>query len=168
MLVDNMYPPTILPAVKMAKSAGLTVVSDIERDMPTLPEIRRYIDHYICSAEFALPHTGCDCPAEACRRMEQVGHHQSVVVTAGADGVYWQTREDDEVRHLSAHSVKAADTTGCGDVFHAAFCYGLLQEWPIEKIIPFANAAAGVKATRTGGFTAVPTMDEIQRVLGAS
>ena len=57
-MVDHLYPAAILPAVRMARQLGLQVVSDIEMEMPELAEIRAGIDHFICSAEFALPFTG--------------------------------------------------------------------------------------------------------------
>ena len=40
--------------------------------------------------------------------------------------------------------VNAKDTTGAGDVFHGGFIYGILQNWPLEKIMRFANTAAGL------------------------
>jgi sugar/nucleoside kinase (ribokinase family) len=30
------------------------------------------------------------------------------------------------------------DTTGAGDVFHAGFIYGLLQNWEVTEILRFA------------------------------
>jgi len=164
-LVDNLHPPAILPAVRMARDAGLTVVSDIERDMPDLLEIRRYVDHYICSAEFALPYTGCLSPVSACEAMARSVDHASVVVTAGEAGCYWRLAGMQGTRHVPAHPVETVDTTGCGDVFHGAFCHGLVQGWAMERTIAFANAAAAVKATRTGGWAAVPTLREVERML---
>ena len=59
------------------------------------------------------------------------------------------------------------DTTGCGDVFHGIFCHGVAQGWPMEKVIDWAIAGASIKATRTGGWWAVPTIEEIERALAA-
>ena len=36
-----------------------------------------------------------------------------------------------------AGSLEAVDTTGCGDVFHAGFIYGLIQAWKHEKSFDF-------------------------------
>lgn len=167
LLVDNMHTSAILPAVRMARQAGLQVVSDIEGDLPDLAEIRRYIDHYICSAEYALPFTGCGSAERACELMSRSADHRSVVITAGADGCYWTSAGQHGVRHLPAHKVKAVDTTGCGDVFHGAFCHGLAAGWPVDRVIRYASAAAAVKATRTGGWAAVPTMSEVTHLLEA-
>ncbi len=165
LLVDHLYSPTILPAVRMARGQGLQVVSDIEREMPQLAEVRGCIDHFICSEEFAVPLTGADGPQEACRELAQSGQHRTIVVTAGQQGCYWCVEGESDIRQTSAHRIEPVDTTGCGDVFHGAFCHGLARGWPIDRIIPFANAAAAVKATRTGGWLAVPTRQEVEKIL---
>lgn len=165
LLVDHLYPPTILPAVRMARDLGLVVVSDIETEMPQLAEVRDCIDHFICSLEFAVPYTGAGGPAEACLALAQTGQHRTVVVTAGKEGCYWRLQGQSDIKHTPAHQIEPVDTTGCGDVFHGAFCHGLVQRWPIEQILRFANAAAAIKATRTGGWAAVPTLEEVQEIL---
>jgi len=165
LLVDHFGPPTILAGVRIAKRLGLQVVSDIERDVPELPEIRHHVDHLVCSAEFAVPYTAAQSPAEACEALVSSGAHRTVVVTAGDRGCYWQVADGGGVRHQRAHKVKAVDTTGCGDVFHGVFCHGLAQGWPMEKIIAWSNAGAAIKAGRIGGWMAVPTSEEIERML---
>ena len=165
LLVDNLNPPCILEAVKLAKQAGMIIVSDIERDSPEYPETRKYIDHLVHGSEFALPYTQTRCPAEACKTLADSGDHETVVVTAGEDGCYYRLRGDNTVHHHPAYKIQPIDTTGCGDVFHGVFCYGVAQGWPIEKTIEYATAAAAIKATRSGGWLAVPTLDEIQDML---
>jgi sugar/nucleoside kinase (ribokinase family) len=139
-------------------------VSDIEAEMPQLAEIRAGIDHFICSAEFALPFTGRGDPRAACDALRQSAPHQVVVVTAGDDGCYWCTADRAPVEHVPAHRVESVDTTGCGDVFHGAYCHGVAAGWNVERIVHFANAAAAIKATRTGGWAAVPTHEEIRQL----
>jgi sugar/nucleoside kinase (ribokinase family) len=34
--------------------------------------------------------------------------------------------------YAPAFHVQPLDTTGAGDIFHAGFIYGLLQDWPIS------------------------------------
>ncbi len=165
LLVDHLHPPTLLPAVRMARELGLEVVSDIELEMPQLGEIRDDIDHFICSTEFALPYTNTGGGREACLALAQSSQHRTVVVTAGKEGCYWCVQGQSGITHTRAHRIEPVDTTGCGDVFHGAFCHGLVQRWPMDQIIRFANAAAAIKATRTGGWAAVATPDEVQELL---
>ena len=56
----------------------------------------------------------------------------------------------------------AVDTTGAGDVFRAAFIYGLLKGLPPRDMLRFANAAAAVSCTRAGAMASVPTTDEAE------
>jgi ribokinase len=168
LMVDHLYPAAILPAIRLARRLGLQVVSDIELEMPELAEIRAGVDHFICSTEFALPYTGQQDPRAACEMLSCSAPHKTVVVTAGNDGCYWRTPDAPAVTHVPAHRIEPVDTTGCGDVFHGAFCHGLAEGWDIERIVHFANAAAAVKATRTGGWAAVPSREEVARILERS
>ncbi len=167
LMIDHFNGPSILAGVRLAKQAGCQVVSDIERPPAEFPEIRRHIDHLVCSAEFSMPFTGTDRPEAACAALAAGGAHRCVVVTGGERGCFWSENAG-PVRHLPAHVVKPVDTTGCGDVFHGVYCHGLAAGWPLERVLAYANAGAGIKATRTGGWWAVPTSGEIEHMLGFS
>ena len=56
--------------------------------------------------------------------------------------------------------VKARDTTGAGDTFHGAFCIGLRQGWPLERICVFSSACAALQCKRLGGRPGIPSRDE--------
>jgi sulfofructose kinase len=69
--------------------------------------------------------------------------------------------------------VKALDTTGAGDVFHAALCFAL-SELGAEasaaqerQAIRFACAAAALKCTQRYGALGAPTRAEVLRFLEA-
>ncbi|MBP1605641.1 MAG: iolC, partial [Acidobacteria bacterium] len=64
-------------------------------------------------------------------------------------------------------AVQAVDTTGAGDVFRGGFIYGLLQQWPVDRVLRFANAAAAVSCTRTGALDGVPSLEDIVRLGGS-
>ena len=165
LLVDHLNPPAILAGVKIAKKLGLTIVSDIERHSPQFEETRTYIDHLVCSEQFSMAYTKADTPELACKALAESGNHEAVVVTAGNQGCWWVKNGDRPMHHHPAHKVKAIDTTGCGDVFHGSYCHGVAQDWPIDKIIAYASAAAAIKATRTGGWLAVPTIQEVEEMM---
>jgi len=50
----------------------------------------------------------------------------------------------------SAFKVKPLNPTGSGDVYNAAFVYGVLQGWAPAEAALFANAAAALHILRTG------------------
>ena len=62
-------------------------------------------------------------------------------------------------------NLKAVDTTGAGDVFHAGFIYGLLQNWEVVDILRFANAVAALKCRDLGGRKGIPPLEEAQKFL---
>jgi sugar/nucleoside kinase (ribokinase family) len=163
--IDHLDPVAALAAARLAKHAGLQIVSDVERICLELPALRSLIDHFICSAPFAHQYTGAEHPAEACQLLADSGEHHTVVVTAAETGCYWWSRDAREVTHQAGHVIESCDTTGCGDVFHGVFCHGLAKRWPIGQIIEWSNAAAALHAGRTGDWSHLPTAEEIDLLL---
>jgi sugar/nucleoside kinase (ribokinase family) len=68
--------------------------------------------------------------------------------------------DHDRLIRAPAHSVVAIDTTGCGDIFHAGFTYGLVQRWPEDRCLDFGAWAAAQIATRLGGRTGIPAVGD--------
>ena len=61
--------------------------------------------------------------------------------------------------------VPIVDTTGCGDVFHGGFIYGLLKNWPVEVSSEFASAVAAIKCEKLGGRAGCPSFEEARNFL---
>jgi len=57
---------------------------------------------------------------------------------------------------------------GAGDAFGGALCHGLLNEWDVERMGHFANAAGALVATRLTCADAMPTVAELETMIGAS
>ncbi len=53
-------------------------------------------------------------------------------------------------RHIPPYHVTEIDPTGAGDCYDAAFLVGLSEEWPLEEVGLFANAAGALATTRLG------------------
>ncbi|MDA8101667.1 MAG: 5-dehydro-2-deoxygluconokinase [Nitrospiraceae bacterium] len=62
-------------------------------------------------------------------------------------------------------SVDVVNGLGAGDAFGGAFCHGLLQGWPLQKVLDFANAAGAIVASRLECSTAMPTTGEVEELL---
>jgi sugar/nucleoside kinase (ribokinase family) len=63
--------------------------------------------------------------------------------------------------------LKPVDTTGAGDVFHAAFAYSLLRSDKLPQSLEFCNAAAGLScmgAGARGGITDLAKIEELVRM----
>jgi sulfofructose kinase len=94
---------------------------------------------------------------------------QVAMVTLGEHGVLWT--HGDEVFAQEAFKVQALDTTGAGDVFHAALLIAL--SWPEfardeRSAVRFACAAAAIKCTRRLGALHAPSRAEVQNLLSKS
>jgi sugar/nucleoside kinase (ribokinase family) len=63
--------------------------------------------------------------------------------------------------HVPGFPVDEVDPTGCGDAFSAAFAYGSIKQWPLEKTALFANAVGAVTATKRGSMEGIETITDI-------
>jgi 5-dehydro-2-deoxygluconokinase len=85
------------------------------------------------------------------------------VVKQGPKGVLAKTRE--ETVEVAPYMVDVVNGLGAGDGFGGALCYGLLQGWPLERILRFANVAGAIVAGRRECSTAMATTAEIDDIL---
>jgi sugar/nucleoside kinase (ribokinase family) len=153
-----------LRAARMARSAGVAVVADFEDEAaPLFQEVLALVDHLILSAELACRITTESSAAQAARALWQADR-SVVLVTSGANGCWSVSAENGlEARHHPAFAVTAADTTGCGDVFHGAYAASLARGDPLQERIRFAAAAAALKAMH-GEIPRRPAVEEFLRV----
>jgi sulfofructose kinase len=149
LFIDHLGMKGNLRAARSARAAGVAVVADLENAThPLFPEVLGLIDHLILSGEFALGHTHKTDPGAAALALWQ-SDRAVVIVTCGADGC-WSVSDADSLhaRHHPAFAIQAADTTGCGDVFHGAYAASLARGDALDDRIRFAGAAAALKAER--------------------
>ena len=81
------------------------------------------------------------------------------IVKQGPRGVLAKTR--DETVEVPVHQVAVVNGLGAGDGFGGALCHGLLEGWPLERTLRFANVAGAIVASRLECSTAMPTTDEV-------
>jgi 5-dehydro-2-deoxygluconokinase len=85
------------------------------------------------------------------------------IVKQGPKGVLARTR--DERVEVASFPVKVVNGLGAGDAFGGALCHGLLAGWPLERVLRFANVAGATVASRLECSTAMPTADEVERLM---
>lgn len=61
--------------------------------------------------------------------------------------------------------VDVVNGLGAGDAFGGAVCHGLLQQWSLDRICEFANAAGALVTTRLACADAMPTVEEVMALL---
>ena len=147
---------------KWAKEEGMPTVIDIDKVESLTPELVREIDFVITSSRFPSLFTGISDREKALIELQK-HTHGFLCATLGREGAI--ALVNGELLHVSGFEGNIVDTTGAGDVFHAGFIYGLLQNWEVAEILKFANAVAVLKCRDLGGRRAIPTLGEVQKFL---
>lgn len=88
---------------------------------------------------------------------------QVAMVTLGERGVLWTRGQG--MHSLPGFRVKAVDTTGAGDVFHAALALALSETDDETSAILFASAAAALKCTQRYGVLGTPSRHQVDEYL---
>ncbi len=139
----------------------LPISPDLFKDKALTPETMRHVDVLFVNRKEALALTGREQPLEAAGELAALGP-RIVAVKLGSEGcLTWSRGECISSRSLD---VDAHDPVGAGDYFGAAFAYGLLQGWNLQRVSDFANAFAALCISREKG-KALPSMVETLAVL---
>lgn len=164
--LDGLQQEASLAAARLAREAGVTTVLDGGTFREGTDGLLPFIDHLVVSETFALQATGREEPRSALEILLSRGA-QAVTVTFGERGSRTLSRDGEEF-HQPAFPVDAVDTTGCGDVFHGGYIYGMLQGWDLRRSVRFAAACAALKTRALGGRTAIPSLSEVAAFLSRS
>ncbi|MBI5492502.1 MAG: sugar kinase [Deltaproteobacteria bacterium] len=153
LLLDGLMAGASLEAARTARLLGIPVMLDAGRMRPGMMKLCSLADYIVASSEFAAglgPGT-----IEAIEKLSSY-NPKAVTITLGKKGSV--TSFNGKLFRQKAFKVKAVDTTGAGDVFHAGYIYGLLKNWAIEKTVEFASAFAALKCLKAGGRAGIPTL----------
>jgi ribokinase len=88
---------------------------------------------------------------------------QTAVVKLGEGGVYYSG--PDGSGHVVSHDVEAIDTVAAGDAFGGAFAVALGERRGIETAVRAGAAAGALAVTRPGAQEAMPSRDEVLRLM---
>jgi sulfofructose kinase len=150
-------------AATWARAAGIPVIADLDELYPGVEELIENIDYLIVSRDFPTRLTS----EPNLEKALQVIHHRYgcalVAATLGEEGVVaWDGKQ---LHHTPAYCVSVVDTTGAGDIFHAGFIYGLLQNWPLSRQLDFACAAAALNCTAVGARGGIQPLETIEDLM---
>lgn len=158
--LDHYSIDAAIAAAKIAKQGGVQVVLDAESVHPEIDTLLPLVDVLIVCAAFAREYSGCDDCEDALKFLHKNTAAHTVAITAGDAGSY--CRDNTGTHRQLAFPVSALDTTGCGDVYHGAFIYGLIEQWPLARTAEFASAAAALNCRALGGQAGIPDLDEVE------
>jgi sulfofructose kinase len=159
--VDGYDTKAAAVAAGWARAAGIPVIADLDELYPGMDQLLENVDYLIVSRDIPSRLMAEPDLEMALRQMQRRYGCRLTAATLGHDGVLaWNGKQ---LHHTSAYRVPVVDTTGAGDIFHAGFIYGLLQNWPLERQLDFACAAAALNCMAVGargGIQAIETIEE--------
>jgi 5-dehydro-2-deoxygluconokinase len=86
-----------------------------------------------------------------------------VVIKRGELGVLGMSAEG--LLELPPFPSEVVNGLGSGDAFSGALVHGVLMGWDLRRMLTFANIAGAIVASRLEASTAMPTSDEVDRLL---
>jgi sulfofructose kinase len=150
-------------AAGIAREAGIPVTADIDNLCPGVEGLLANVDYLLASRDFPARLTGeADLQKSLPALHTQYGLRVAGA-TLGREGVLaW---DGSVFLYSPGFCVRAVDTTGAGDIFHGAFLYALLQDWPLARSLDFSNAAAALNCTAVGARGGISPLDGIEHLM---
>jgi len=163
LLVDGRDTAAAARAAKSAREAGIPVIADLDEPYSGLDPLLENVDYLIVSRDFPAAFSGETSLQESLPALQRRFGCHLTAATLGTDGVLaWDGKH---FHYARAYQVPAVDTTGAGDIFHAGFIYGLLQNWPLQRNLDFACAAAALNCMTAGARGGIQTVEEIAALM---
>jgi sulfofructose kinase len=161
--IDGHDTAAVARCAEIARSNRIPVTVDVDTIYPGFDKVLPNVDYLISSSEFPAGWTGEQDHFKALELIQKQYGMRVAAMTLGADGAL--ALIDRAFVYSPAFVVNCVDTTGAGDVFHGAFCYAILQEWPIKKALDFSNAMAALNCTAIGARGGIATLEQAQSLL---
>ncbi len=152
-------------AASLARRAGVPVVADVDAPGPGVEALLAVVDFPLVSRSFAETLSLDGTVRGGLDRLVQLGARMAVA-TLGDRGCL--ARIGDREIACPAFPIAPRDTTGAGDVFHAAFAWGVLEGFSGERLLRTANAAAALACRGLGAQGDLPTRARTRGVPAAS
>ena len=163
LLIDGHDTSAAAAAAKWARDAEVPVVADVDAYYSGLEVLLECTDYLFSAQDFPKRFTKNSNLLQALREISRRFRCRVTGATLGSFGaVAW-----DGIRyHYSpGFSVRAVDTTGAGDVFHAGVAYGILKGWELPRILEFSNAAAALNCTALGARGGIKSLAAIRYLI---
>jgi sulfofructose kinase len=159
-LADPRWPDGAAAALAWAREHG--VPSLLDADVAPLPAIDRLVPlaRWVAFSEPGLALWARGRPRDDALAAARALGPALALVTLGADGARWLDANGTAMQ-VQPPAVKAVDTTGAGDVFHAALALALAEGQGTPEAVTWACAAAAFKCERGFGAEGAPTRAEL-------
>jgi sulfofructose kinase len=150
-------------AARIARSAGIPVIADLDNLYPGVKALLENVDYAVTSREFPARLFADDDLCVSLPAMARRFGCRLTAATLGADGVLaW---DGARFHYCPAFQLQPVDTTGAGDVFHAALAFALLRGDALPRVLEFSCAAAGLACTEMGARGGIRSLQEIEDLI---
>jgi sulfofructose kinase len=161
--VDGHDTAAAATAAAWARAANIPVIADVDDLYPGVETLLKTVDYLITSRDIPgrllqEPNLKKSLPA-----LQKRFGSRLTAATLGEEGVLaW---DGSQFHYAPAFCIQPTDTTGAGDIFHAAFIYALLQSWPLPRQLDFACAAAALNCTALGARAGIQPVAAIEHLI---
>jgi sulfofructose kinase len=161
-LADPRWADGAAAALAWARARG--VPSLLDADVAPLPALDRLVPlaRWVAFSEPGLALWARGREREPALAAARSLGPELALVTLGPDGACW-VGDEGGLDCISAPAVQARDTTGAGDVFHAALALALVEGRATRDAVAWACAAAAFKCERGLGADGAPTRADLER-----
>ena len=112
-------------------------------------------------AKTPMRHTaGADPAPEQLERLSELLPNADLVLTLGAGGVHFRSRDGHQLR-VAAAPTDVVDTTAAGDTFVGYFVAALSTGLQVDAALQRASVAAALSVGRPGAMDSIPTADAV-------
>ena len=159
-------PETTYLAQTVKKNAGprTRIIYDCERWKEGVDQMMALADYFIPSATFLesgpLKDGSIDFYQSVLRLKNDI--KGQLIVTRGDEGAFYP--HDGQLYRVSPPDVKAIDTIGAGDNFHAAFALAVSLDFSLHRAVRFAVATASLSCRDYGGRQGLPDKHEAMAI----
>ncbi len=129
-----------------------------------LREFLPYVDIFLTGIDEAELLLGVSDPKEIIEKSKEFGISYIAIKKGDKGSIGYH-----DGQYLEAPPVKAknvVDTVGAGDGFDSGFIYGVLNNWPLEKTLHFANTIGSLVVSVRGDNEGLPYLDDVLVQLG--
>ncbi|MCM3706227.1 MULTISPECIES: sugar kinase [Cytobacillus] len=160
-------------AISIAKKHGVLVSFDPnirlklwskEEARKTLREYLPYVDILLTGEDEAELLMGTSDPMQIIEYSKEFGINYVAIKQGEKGSVGYHEGKFIEAPALKSKMV--VDTVGAGDGFDSGFLYGLINKWPLEKTLKFANVIGSMVVSVSGDNEGLPYLDDVMVQLG--
>lgn len=171
--IDEKNIEIIHTAISEAKKQNLLISFDPnirlklwtkERAREVLRQFLPHVDIFLAGLEEAELLLGTNDPKEIIEECKKLGISYIAIKLGDKGSIGYANEEYIEAPPIPPK--KIVDTVGAGDGFDAGFVYGVLNNWPLKKILNFANTIGSMVISVKGDNEGLPYLEDVLIKLG--